>query len=47
VHTEGDIKSVLDNLTNLLEVVNMGVNLDLTGSEAEIAEQTLDILVDR
>ena len=42
-----DISNVIDNLTKLLEVVNLGVNLDLTGSEAEIAEQTVDILVDR
>ena len=46
-HTGADINSVLEDLTKLLEVVNLGVNLDLTGSESEIAEQTVDILVDK
>ena len=42
-----DVASILENLTKLLEVVNMGVNLELTGAEAEIAEETIDILIDR
>lgn len=42
-----DVTSILEEITTLLEAVNMGVNLDLTGAEAEIAEQTVDILVDR
>ena len=42
-----DVDSVRADIITLLEVVNMGVNLELTGYEAEIAEETVSILVDR
>lgn len=42
-----DIDSVLSDIIALLDVVNVGVNLELTGSEAEIAEETISVLVDR
>jgi len=46
-HNGADINNVLKNLIELLAQVNIGVNLTLTGQQSEIAEQTVDILVDR
>ena len=42
-----DVTDTLQNILTLLNAVNIGVDLALTGQEMEAAEQTVDILIDR
>ena len=42
-----DVDSVLSEIIALLDVVNIGVNLELIDSETEIAEETMSVLMDR
>lgn len=46
-HQGSDVAQVINDLTELLKVVNMGVDLSITEQEAEAAEESIDILIDR